>query len=94
MLLCLGGCTAEPPPRIESAPAEATAPESSPVEIEGPVIVAFGDSLTAGYGVPRGESYPDFLQQELLERGFRYRVVNEGVSGDTTAVAVRLSSAP
>jgi acyl-CoA thioesterase-1 len=51
--------------------------------------VAFGDSLTAGYGVPRGQSYPDFLQQELLDRGLRYRVVNEGVSGDTTAMALQ-----
>ncbi len=53
------------------------------------MIVAFGDSLTAGYGVPEGQSYPDFLQQELLDRGYRYRVVNEGVSGDTTAVALQ-----
>jgi acyl-CoA thioesterase-1 len=57
--------------------------------VNGPVIVAFGDSLTAGYGVPRGESYPDYLQRELLDRGLEYKVVNEGVSGDTTAAALQ-----
>jgi len=57
------------------------------------VIVAFGDSLTAGYGVPPGQSYPDFLQRKLDERGYSYRVVNEGVSGDTSSGAlVRIDS--
>jgi acyl-CoA thioesterase-1 len=48
------------------------------------VIVAFGDSLTAGYGVESGYSYPDFLQKNLDSGGHKYRVVNAGVSGDTT----------
>lgn len=48
------------------------------------VIVAFGDSLTAGFGAGAGNSYPDFLQRELDKRGYAYHVVNEGVSGDTT----------
>jgi acyl-CoA thioesterase I len=51
---------------------------------ERPRIVCFGDSLTAGYGLDPGESYPDLLQRELDRRGYRYRVVNRGVSGDTT----------
>jgi acyl-CoA thioesterase-1 len=49
-----------------------------------PVIVAFGDSLTAGYGAEPGNSYPDFLQKDLDRDGFPWRVVNAGVSGDTT----------
>jgi len=49
-----------------------------------PVIVAFGDSLTAGYGAEPGNSYPDFLQKDLDRDGFAWRVVNAGVSGDTT----------
>ena len=49
-----------------------------------PAIVCFGDSLTAGFGVDPGKSYPDLLQQEVDRRGYRYRVVNLGVSGDTT----------
>ncbi len=48
------------------------------------VIVAFGDSLTAGYGTNAGESYPDDLQRDLDARGYKYRVVNQGVSGNTT----------
>lgn len=47
-----------------------------------PVIVAFGDSLTYGYGVPEELSYPSQLQAELDERGYRYRVVNAGVPGE------------
>jgi acyl-CoA thioesterase-1 len=49
-----------------------------------PVIVCFGDSLTAGQGLDPGQSFPDLLQQDLDARGFRYRVANMGVSGDTT----------
>ncbi len=49
-----------------------------------PVIVCFGDSLTAGYGADPGSSYPDFLQRELDARGYHYRIVNAGVSGNTT----------
>ena len=49
-----------------------------------PVILAFGDSLTAGYGVPRGSGYPEQLQRKLDALGYKYRVVNMGISGDTT----------
>lgn len=48
------------------------------------IIVAFGDSLSAGYGAEPGKSYPDFLQKDLNADGFHWRVVNEGVSGNTT----------
>jgi acyl-CoA thioesterase-1 len=49
-----------------------------------PVIVAFGDSLTAGFGADPGKSFPDFLQRDLDDRGLKWRVVNLGVSGNTT----------
>ena len=49
-----------------------------------PIVVCFGDSLTAGYGAEEGKSYPDYLQSKLDGDGYRYRVVNEGVSGNTT----------
>jgi len=49
-----------------------------------PVIVCFGDSLTAGYGVDRDLSYPADLQRSLDAKHYKYRVVNMGVSGDTT----------
>ena len=48
------------------------------------MVVAFGDSLTAGFGAEPGASYPDFLQKELDRAGLAWRVVNAGVSGDTT----------
>jgi acyl-CoA thioesterase-1 len=54
-----------------------------------PIIACFGDSLTAGFGLQPGESYPDDLQRDLTRRGLRYRVVNSGESGDTTADGLR-----
>jgi len=56
---------------------------------EVPRIVAFGNSLTAGLGVSADETYPAQLQQHLDRSGIRYRVVNAGVSGDTTAGGLR-----
>lgn len=50
--------------------------------------MAFGDSLTAGFGAPPGSSYPDFLQKDLDAAGLAWRVVNAGVSGDTTSDGV------
>ncbi|HVQ74157.1 MAG TPA: arylesterase [Candidatus Binatia bacterium] len=54
-----------------------------------PVIVAFGDSLTAGLGVPPEDAYPARLQARLRAAGYPHRVVNAGVSGDTTAGGLR-----
>jgi acyl-CoA thioesterase-1 len=48
------------------------------------VIVAFGDSLTAGYGADTGDSYPDYLEKDLNALGYRYQVINQGISGNTT----------
>jgi acyl-CoA thioesterase-1 len=56
---------------------------------EFPKIVAFGDSLTAGYGIGLDEAYPAVLQEILDEAGYEYEVVNAGVSGDTSAGGVR-----
>lgn len=50
-----------------------------------PVIVAFGDSLTAGFGVDPGLSFPDQLQKEFDAQGLKFRMVNLGISGDTTS---------
>ena len=54
-----------------------------------PRIVAFGGSLTAGLGVSAEESYPAQLQRRLDVLGYTYRVINAGVSGDTTAGGLR-----
>ncbi len=48
------------------------------------MIVAFGDSLSAGFGADPGKSYPDYLQKRLDQANYNYRVYNAGVSGDTT----------
>lgn len=61
---------------------------SDPTDIR-PRIVAFGDSLTAGLGVSRDEAYPAQLQRRLDGLDYRYRVINAGVSGDTTAGGLR-----
>jgi acyl-CoA thioesterase-1 len=87
-LLCLllSGCSREQPKAVkqETAPSSDVSPKIPATPDARPVIVAFGDSLSAGFGADPGESYPDFLQKELDRRGARYRVVNAGVSGDTT----------
>lgn len=49
-----------------------------------PKIVAFGDSLTAGFGLQEKESFPYLLQEKLKADGYNYEVINAGVSGDTT----------
>lgn len=53
-----------------------------------PLLVCFGDSITAGYGLQSGESFPDALQRELDRRGYHYKVRNQGTSGATTKDAV------
>lgn len=55
-------------------------------------IVAFGDSLTAGYGLPAGEAYPAQLEAALLEAGYSVRIINAGVSGETTRGNVERAS--
>jgi acyl-CoA thioesterase I len=60
-----------------------------PAPADDRVIVALGDSLTAGLGVAGDEAYPALLEQRLRSAGFAYRVVNAGVSGDTSAGGLR-----
>ena len=87
-LLLLAGCGRDQPKNVEEerrAPQAAAQPAPTRAETDHrPVIVAFGDSLSAGFGVDPGYSYPDYLQKEIDRRGYKYRVVNAGISGDTT----------
>ncbi len=93
--ICLLAACGKPAPE-EASPAPAAekpavaASESKPESESGarPVIAAFGDSLSAGFGVDVGLSFPDFLQKEIDRRGFRYHVENFGISGDTTSSAL------
>jgi acyl-CoA thioesterase-1 len=53
-----------------------------------PIIVCYGDSITAGYGLEPGQSFPDALGRDLDREGFHYQVLNRGTSGATTKDAV------
>jgi acyl-CoA thioesterase-1 len=55
---------------------------------ERPLLVCYGDSITAGYGLQAGQSYPDALQRDLDKLGYHYKVSNMGTSGATTKDAV------
>jgi acyl-CoA thioesterase-1 len=84
--LALAGCQDEAPAPAATATASTTA---AAAEAEGPElrVLAFGDSLFAGYGLadPGTQSYPAQLERALREAGRNVRIANAGVSGDTTA---------
>ncbi len=56
---------------------------AAPAEARALRVVALGDSLTAGYGLPPGQAFPDVLERALKGRGWDVEVVNAGVSGET-----------
>lgn len=79
------GCSRAPEPaKTESSPPAARQARKAEPDPR-PVIVAFGDSLTAGMGVDPALSYPAVLERQLAARGHPHRVVNAGVNGDTTS---------
>ena len=85
---CQGGAsrsTAKPSGSITTSTPAALSPAHQSL----PKIIAFGDSLTAGLGLSEAESYPVLLQQKLDRDGYKYEVVNAGVSGDTSAGGLR-----
>jgi len=83
----LSGCKADSgKPAAASNPSAPVAEQLSVAQVVDtrPVIVCFGDSITAGLGVDPAVNYPADLQRELDTQGFHYRVANLGVSGETT----------
>jgi len=84
LALALAACGNEAAPPADEREQLAPARQA---EVAGPErrVLAFGDSLFAGYGVGRSHSYPAQLQVALRARGINARVTNSGVSGDTTA---------
>jgi acyl-CoA thioesterase I len=101
--IALGGCSRgheqSEEPRPASAAPDSTSPapaSPAPTPSNDPrkVLAVFGDSLAAGYGLPPGKSFPDDLQKKLDAAGYAWRVVNLGISGDTTeGGAARIDSA-
>jgi acyl-CoA thioesterase-1 len=87
LLQGLGACSSQNNPASEATQTAAT---SSPVAEEtGPLVVAFGDSLYAGYGLGPKDSFPAKLEQALKAKGMEVTISNAGVSGNTTAEALR-----
>ena len=86
-LAALSGC--RPSPEATPAPAPEAAAAHPPAAEKG-VVLAVGTSLTAGYGLPDPDlAYPGLLEKRVEEAGLPYRVVNAGVSGETSAGALR-----
>jgi acyl-CoA thioesterase I len=91
MLSACGPAVPEESPRearraLAARPAPVPRPASAPAPAkQAPVVVFLGDSLTAGLGLDENQAYPAVVEQELREDGTPVRVVNAGVSGDTTA---------
>ena len=82
MVLLMSACGAEAPVAQPSAsPGIVARAPAGPERL----VVAFGDSLYAGYGLKPGEAWPAKLQAALWEEGINAKLVNAGVSGDTTA---------
>jgi len=83
VIVMAAACAGVDANRFRSKPANR--PLKTPeVVSDRPKIIAFGDSLTAGFGLSDKESYPYLLQERLKADGYNYDVVNAGVSGDTT----------
>src|SRR4029450_2915463 len=85
-----GGAPAAPPrpPPPHPPPAAAAPPAAAPATAR-PRLVVLGDSIAAGYGLRREESFPARLQERIDREGYGFEVVNAGVSGDTSAAGLR-----
>lgn len=77
-ICCTLACDSEQPEAPASAPPAAAADER-------PVVLFLGTSLTAGYGLPSDDAFPALLAERIASQGLEYRIVNAGVSGDTSA---------
>ena len=81
-------CTPTEPARVSASTAAPAGP-AAPAVARLPRIVFLGDSLTAGYGLDIEQSVPSLVQKRLDAEGYKYEVVNAGVSGDTSAGGLR-----
>jgi acyl-CoA thioesterase I len=81
-----GAAVAAPPGATPAAAPRTAVPSPLPAAA---AVVFLGDSLTAGLGLPADQAYPALLARELSGDGFAVRVINAGVSGDTSAGGLR-----
>jgi len=86
LLACGRGRGARPAEEPAGSP---LSPAPTPPVDARPVLLFVGTSLTAGYGLDPADAFPALIQARLDEAGLRYRVVNAGVSGETSAGALR-----
>ena len=90
---CRGGSRSQPSPSAVASASPAVRASASAAPRAGaddrPVVLFVGTSLTAGYGVDPDEAFPALVQRKIDRAGLRYRVVNAGVSGETSAGARR-----
>ncbi|MGB3797743.1 MAG: arylesterase [Alteraurantiacibacter sp.] len=91
LALALSACGSEAPPAPEEPGATVAASLEEPLPVMGPerVILGFGDSLMAGYNVEEQQGYPETLERALRGRGVNARIIDAGVSGDTTAAGLQ-----
>ena len=94
LAVAVAACSPADPPASAEKPSSASSssaarPAASTRSDAAPKIVILGDSLTAGLGLDRTRSFPSLLQARLERDGYEYRVVNAGVSGDTSAGGLR-----
>src|SRR5262249_35177584 len=96
LLICAAACgdRARGTPSLGDAPAETAAkvPEQAPPAVDnthGPKVTFLGDSITAGLHLPEYQAFPAVVQQQLAARGVAFRLLNAGVSGDTSAGGLR-----
>lgn len=88
VLLLIVGCASQPAdPSNQPNQSTSTTNQPTPPAYDG-TILAFGDSLTAGLGVEESEAYPAQLERKLQAAGYNYRVINGGISGETSTAAL------
>ncbi|MEX0967584.1 MAG: GDSL-type esterase/lipase family protein [Bacteroidia bacterium] len=83
--LLLFACSGSSPENQEKNPAAERSPAESTPETQTSTILFFGNSLTAGYGLEEEEAFPALIQEKLDSAGLEFRVVNAGVSGETSS---------
>lgn len=86
--LLLAGCGRRETPAVDTSARPAAVAPASSEQSSLPRIVVLGDSLTAGLGLQMSQAYPALLQQKLRDNGYKWDVINAGVSGDTSAAGL------